>query len=196
MTSKASKLRIKRMQRAGRPKKENVERYPSGQIKHEERERDVKQVALAARMNIHKLDTNSVFAGYTLGRLFLDGRITECEREAGDAYCEHMTRYYGLVGIPFPSARAQDMFSINGFGSETTAERARMAREAADKMMALEGTLLRLEDGPRVKTTCYNTCILDLEIMRTMPEAQLLWLKRGLRQIHWALGLAQIGKSR
>lgn len=196
MSSKASKLRIKRMQRAGRPRKENVERYPSGQIKHEERERDVKQVAMAARMNIHKLDTNSVFAGYTLGRLFLDGRISEVEREAGDEYAAQMARYYGLVGIQFPSARAQDMFSINGFGGETSAERASMARDAAKKMMDLEGTLLRLQDGPRVKTTCYNTCVLDLEIMRTMPEAQLLWLKRGLRQVHWFLGLAQIGKSR
>lgn len=196
MSSKASKLRIKRMQRAGRPKKENVDRYPSGQIKHEERERDVKQVAMAARMNIHKLDTNSVFAGYTLGRLFLDGRITECERIAGDEYASQMVRYYGLVGIPFPSARAQDMFSISGFGGETTSERASMARDATDKMMKLEGTLLRLQDGPRVKTTCYNTCILDLEIMRTMPDAQLDWLKRGLRQVHWFLGLAETSKSR
>lgn len=196
MVSKSQKLRVKRATRAGRPRKENALRYPSGQIRHEEREKDVKQVAMAARMNIHKLDTNSVFAGYTLGRLFLDGRITECERQAGDEYASQMVRYYGLTGIQFPSARAQDMFSISGFGGETSAERASMARDAAQKMMKLEGALLTLPDGPRVKTTCYNTCVLDLEIMRTMPEAQLLWLKRGLMQVHWFLGLAQIGKSR
>lgn len=201
MTSKAAKLkshRIKQRQYAGRPAKEGVDRYPSGQIKHAEREKEVRAVAIEARQRVYfkgKEVSNdmvaSQFAGYTLGRMFLDGRITECEREAGDAYATQMVRYYGLTGISFPSARAQSLFSIKGFDGETTSERARMAREASNRMMALEGTLLRLEDGPRVKTTIYNTCLLDLEIMRTMPDAQLLWLKRGLKELHFQLGLAK-----
>lgn len=194
MSSKASKLRIKRMQRAGRPRKEGVDRYPSGQIRHEERERDVKQVAMAARMNIHKLDTNSVFAGYTLGRLFLDGRITDWEREAGDEYASWMSRFYGIVGYQFPSARAHSLFSISGFGSETSPERARMAREMSTKAQSLEGILLQRAFGPQIRSTVYNTCLLDLEIMRTMPATQLDWLKTGLKEIHYFFGLAKSEK--
>jgi len=201
MTSKAAKLkshRIKQRQYAGRPAKEGVERYPSGQIKHTEREKEVRAVAIEARQRVYfkgKEVSNdmvaSPYAGYTLGRMFLDGRITECEREAGDEYATQMVRYYGLTGISFPSARAQSLFSIKGFDGETTSARARMAREASNRMMALEGILLRLEDGPRVKTTIYNTCLLDLEIMRTMPDSQLNWLKRGLKELHFRLGLAK-----
>ncbi|MCY1741171.1 hypothetical protein [Ensifer sp. SL37] len=201
MTSQAERLRSKRIkqrQYAGRPAKEGVERYPSGQIKHTEREKEVRAVAIEARQRVYfkgKEVSNdmvaSQFAGYTLGRMFLDGRITECEREAGDEYATQMVRYYSLVGIPHPSARAQDLHSIKGFGAETTSERARMAREASNRMMELEGKLLRLEDGPRVKTTLFNTCVLDYEIMRTMSDTQLSWLKRGLKEIHYLMGLAK-----
>lgn len=201
MSSKSAKLkshRIRQRQSAGRPRKDGVDRYPGGQIRHSEREKEVRAVAIEARQRVYfkgKEVSNdmvaSQFAGYTLGRMFLDGRITECEREAGDEYATQMVRYYSLVGIPHPSARAQDLHSIKGFGAETTSERARMAREASNRMMALEVILLRLEDGPRVKTTIYNTCLLDLEIMRTMPDAQLLWLKRGLKELHFQLGLAK-----
>ena len=201
MTSKSAKLRshrIKQRQYAGRPAKEGVERYPGGQIKHTEREKEVRAVAIEARQRVYFKGQEvsndmmaSPFAGYTLGRMFLDGKITACEREAGDEYATQMVRYYGLTGIPFPSARAQSLFSIKGFDGETTSERARMAREASNKMMKLEGILLQLQDGPRVKTTVHNTCLLDLEIMRTMPASQLLWLKRGLKEIHYALGLAK-----
>src|SRR5690349_4022395 len=117
MSSKAAKLkshRIKQRQYAGRPPKEGVERYPSGQIKHTEREKEARAVAIEARQRVYfkgKEVSNdmvaSQFAGYTLGRMFLDGRITECEREAGDEYATQMVRYYGLTGISFPSARAQ-----------------------------------------------------------------------------------------
>lgn len=189
MTSKASRLRIKRTQRAGRPRKENAARFPSGQIKHEERERDIMAVAVEARKRIHGLDTNSIFAGYVGGRLFLDGRISECEREAGDRYAEMMVRYYRLVGIPAPSARAQSLFSVKGHDGDISEELAKRARSASDQMMKLEGILLRLKDGPRIKTTVFNTFVLDLDILRTMSETQLSWLRRGLQEIHFQLGL-------
>lgn len=196
MTSKSAKLRshrIKQRQYAGRPKKEGVERYTNGEIKHFEREKEVRAVVMEARDRVHgkNIDNASQYAGYVLGRMFLDGKITQCEREAGDEYAVRMIRYYGLTGIPFPSARAQNLHSIKGFDGETTSERARMAREASNRMMELEGILLRLEDGPRVKQTVYNTCIQDYDIMRTMSELQLSWLKRGLQELHWAMGLAK-----
>lgn len=200
MTSKSAKLRshrIKQRQYAGRPKKEGVERYTNGEIKHFEREKEVRAVVMEARDRVHgkNIDNASQYAGYTLGRMFLDGRISACERQAGDEYATQMVRYYSLVGIPSPSARAQDLHSIKGFGAETTSERARMAREASNKMMSLEGALLKLQDGPRVKTTVFNTCIMDYEIMRTMSDTQLMWLRRGLREVHFLLGLAKIDEA-
>lgn len=199
MASKSAKLRshrVKQRQYAGRPAKEGVERYPGGQIKHSEREKEVREVAIEALSRVHNLNYHaSGYAGYVLGRMFLDGRISACERQAGDEYATQMTRYYSLVGISHPSARAQDLHSIKGFGAETTSERARMARDASNKMMALEGALLRLQDGPRVKTTVYNTCVMDYDIMRTMSDTQLAWLRRGLKEIHFLLGLAQIDEA-
>ena len=175
MTSKAERIRIKRASRAGRPRKADVARYPGGQIKHGETEREVRSVALDARKRLHfcgrrDVDVASPFAGYTLGRMFLDGKLTAHEREAGDEYARQMARYYSLTGIPFPSVRA---------------------RQAANRMMELEGVLLKLKDGPQVKTTVFNVCIMDYEMLRTMPEPQLAWLKRGLTELHWHLGLSR-----
>jgi len=195
MVSQAERLRSKRIkqrQYAGRPPKEGVERYPSGQIKHSEREKEVREVAIEALGRVHNLNYHaSGYAGYVLGRLFLDGRITEWEREAGDEYANWMARFYGLVGYQFPSARAHSLFSISGFGAETSSERARMAREMSTKAQLLEGILLKRAYGPQIKSTVYNTCMLDLEIMRTMPDAQLSWLKTGLKEIHYFFGLAK-----
>lgn len=196
MTSKAERIRIKRASKAGRPRKTDVARYPGGQIKHGETEREVRSVAIAARQRMHfsgakGVDAGSPFAGYTLGRMFLDGKLTAHEREAGDEYARQMARYYSLTGIPFPSVRAQSLFSVKGFEGETTAERTRAARAAANRMMELEGVLLKLPEGPRVKTTVFNVCVMDYEVLRTMPEPQLAWLKRGLTELHWHLGLSR-----
>lgn len=196
MTSKASKLRIHRAIRAGRPRKENVDRYPSGQIKHSETEKEVKAVAIEALKRVHGLDySENGYSGFTLGRMYIDGNINKQQLEAGSDYAEQMARYYSAVGVPFPSARAQDLFSISGFGGETTAEQARRARAASNKMMELEGVLQRCEDGPRVKTTVFNVCVMDYEGMRTMPPQQLLWLKRGLNALIWHRGLEVSRKS-
>lgn len=195
MTSRAEKMRkhkVRMRQYAGRPKKEGVERYSNGEIKHFEREKEVRSVAIDALKRVHNVsyDTNG-YSGYVLGRLYLDGRITEWEREAGDEYANWMAKFYGVVGYQFPSARAHSLFSISGFGAETSPERARMAREMSTRAMTLEGILLKRAYGPQIKSTVYNTCMLDLEIMRTMPEAQLQWLKAGLKEIHYFFGLAK-----
>lgn len=196
MSSKASKLRVKRASRAGRPRKDNVDRYPSGQIKHSETEKEAKAVAIEALKRVHGLDYDaSGLSGYTLGRMFKDGLVTKQQLESGNYYAEEMARYYMAVGVPFPSARAQDLFSAKGFGGETTLDQARRASAASNKMMELEGVLLRCQDGPRVKSTVFNVCVMDYEGMRTMPEAQLLWLTRGLNALIWHRGLEVNGKS-
>lgn len=187
MASKAQKLRAKRASQ-GRPRKDGAERYPCGKIKQDwsqqESERDAMSVALVARGRIHGLNENNALAGYTLGRIFLDGKIQQHQREAGDEYAEEIGRYYRLTGIPFPSARAQSIGGIRGSDGEVSQSRADAARRAANRFMQIEGLLLRCEEGPQVKTTVYNVCVMDYEALRTMPERQMLWLKRGLDALH------------
>lgn len=195
MASKAAKLKLKRTARAGRPRKENVERYPSGDIKRSETQKEVMSVAIDARKRLHRVEGHDPLAGYTLGRMFLDGKISKHHLEAGDEYAEIMGRYYRAVGIPYPSARAQSLFSVKGHEGEITDSIAKRARAASDRMMEVEGLLLRLEDGPQVKRTIFNLCVMDYEHLRDMPEQQLLWLKRGLNALHADKVLRTNGKS-
>lgn len=182
MASKAAKLRAKRAN-AGRPKKKDVERFPSGKIKPFETERENKSVALDARRRIHGISADDQRAGYTLGRIFLDGKITEDQFKAGDEYAETMARYYRLVGIPAPSPRAQSLFSIRGHDGEVTKSLADRARSSTNSMMQVQGILLSCEDGPQVKSTVHNVCVMDIEHLRLMPPQQILWLRRGLQAL-------------
>lgn len=187
MTSKAAKLRMKRIARgAGRPRKKDVERYPGGQIKHAETERDVLSVAVEARKRIHGIDTDGkdAHSGYTLGRIYIDGSITKEQLEAGNEFAQDMMRYYSLVGIPFPSARAQSLFSVKGHEGDISQTQADRARRATNRMMELLGLLLRLRDGPQVRQTVMNVCVMDIDHMRHMPPQQMLYLRRGLQELH------------
>ncbi|WOS61361.1 hypothetical protein [Sinorhizobium fredii] len=198
MMNKAQKLRAKRKAQLGRPRKANAERFACGKIKPDwskrESEKEVMAVALAARKRMHGLETSSSFAGYTLGRLFLDGWITEAQREAGDDYARVMARYYHLTGIPFPSIRAQAIDRVQGHPAETTEERHRQIKRATERMMRLDGVLLGCDEGRQVKTTVFNVCVMDYEGLRMMPEAQLLWLKRGLNALVFEKGLRDYGE--
>jgi hypothetical protein len=194
--SKAARLRLKRS-KAGRPRKKGVERFPSGKVKPLETEKETKSVAIEARRRIHGKDINaeSPFAGYVLGRLFLDGQITEEQREAGDEYAEIMMRYYRAVGVPFPSARAQDLFSVRGHDGEVTESIADRARKASNKMMEMMRILLSCDDGPQVRQTVHNVCVMDYDHLRGMPQQQVLWLRRGLSAINANKLLHERGKS-
>lgn len=214
MASAAAKLRAKRRtQKGGRPRRTDVERYPSGQIKYSEPVEDVKEVALEARKRVFGIDVEhltkkenkkpphaskrdiATLSGYTLGRIFLDGKINEAQLEAGNEYASQMSRYYSLTGIPFPSARAQDMNRVRGFDGEQSEDRATRARKQSNLVMKLEGILLRCQDGPQVKTTVRNTCLLDIEVMRGMNDAQMDMLRRGLSALHFELELQKTRKS-
>lgn len=152
-------------------------------------------VGIDARKRIHNLETADPLAGYTLGRMFLDGSIAKYQLEAAEYYGNIMSRYYSLVGIPFPSARAQSLFSIKGHDGDISEDRARRARSASNRFMEMEGLLLRLEDGPQVKRTVFNLAIMDYENMRSLSEQQMLWLKRGLNALHADKLLRINGKS-
>jgi hypothetical protein len=184
----AKARKIRQRAAAGRPRKEG-ERYPSGRIKHSETEKEVQSVAIAARKRIHGIEDASPLAGYTLGRMCLDGRISNAEREAGDDYAAAIMRYHLATGIPFPSARAQDLFAIKGHDGDPTESKQRAATRASNLMMRLEGVLLKCSDGPQVKSTVYNVCVMDIEHLRMMTETQLMWLKRGLHALMFDKGL-------
>lgn len=194
-TRSASKA-TRRVRTGGRPKKDNVDRFPCGKIKPKETERETKSVAIEARMRMHangndKFDAESQLAGYTLGRIFLDGKITEPQLKAGDAFAEAMSRYYSATGIPFPSARAQSLFTVKGYDGDVTDDQAKRARKASNYMMELAGVLMSCSDGPQVRQTILNVAVMDLDNMRSMPPMQMRWLRRGLERLRAHMGIAE-----
>ncbi|QIG74576.1 hypothetical protein EVC10_068 [Rhizobium phage RHph_Y25] len=202
MGGKATKIKQRANKGAGRPRKQNVERYPSGDIKRSETQKEAMSVAIEARRRIDgwgdKVSDDAVksqYAGYTLGRMFLDGRITKEQLEAGDEYAEIIARYHRLTGIPFPSARAQSLFSIKGHDGEQSESVTTRARNASNAMMSAIGILLSCEDGPQVRALVHNVAVMDYEHLRGMGDQQLLWLKRGLNAFAKRKDLRQPSKS-
>lgn len=193
MASKLHKIRLKRKASTGRPKKEGAARYPGGQIKPEWTEKQAKAVAVEARKRLHGANMNveSPLAGYTLGRIRLDGNITDEQLAAGDAYAEAIARYHRLTGIPFPSARAQSLFSVHGHEGEVSQDKAARARQASNKMMELTGLLLRCVDGPQVRGMVNGVTVMDYDHMRNLQGQQIVWLRRGLQALHENGGLAK-----
>ena len=193
---------LSRKRKGGRPRNQDAERYPGGQIKHDyredEKERDAMGAVIDMRQRLHGLspeDAKTELAGYVLGRMRLDRAINEVELEAGNRYAKDMARYYRLTGITAPSPRAQSLFSIAGHEGEISPERATQAREASNNMMKLEGVLLRLPNGPRVKTTVFNVCFMDHDNLRDMPSHMFGWLHCGLRALAIHYGLQDVRKS-
>lgn len=200
--SKAAKLRAKR---TGRPRKSHADRFPCGKIKHawsqdnkareqQETEKEAISVATAARARIHGIEENTPLAGYVLGRLFLDKKINDEQRKAGDEFAEAMGRYYRLTGIPFPSARAQSISGVRGSDGDVSESQATAARRASNMMMHLNGVLLKCKDGPQVRQTVFNTCIMGYDVLRAMPDSQLEWLRRGLNALLFDKGLRTYGE--
>jgi hypothetical protein len=123
--------------------------------------------------------------GYTLGRIRMDGHITEEQFDAGQRYSEDMARYYVLTGVPFPSAKAQNMFAIKSDGGEPEGK-AEAARKARAKMVELRDVLLKCGDintGRRVIHTVNAVCVEDLDNLRHLNPPMLAWLKRGLNAL-------------
>lgn len=189
--TKATKAKTKaqrRFSKAGRPRKLG-ERYPSGDIKRSETEREVKSVAIAAAMRIHGIETDGKdgLHAYTLGRMFIDHKITRHELEAGNWYTEQIERYHRATGMPSPNPRAQDLLAVRGHDGDPSKTIQERATRATNMMMRLEGVLLKA--GAGVKQTVRNVCIEDNDALRLMPPAQLKLLKSGLQALMFARGV-------
>jgi len=84
-----AKLRKRKAARAGRPRKQGVERYPSGQIVHRQRGETQEQILATGISQPHRvgqhdpLDRNH---GSALGRLYVAGKLTKEQLHAGIWY--------------------------------------------------------------------------------------------------------------
>ena len=213
--TQAAKRRLK-----GRRPIEGVPRTPEGRISRvgdrseKAKAEEAVSVAVEARQRVYAIYDESggdvmrawdyltakrPEAGYVLGRIYLDGNlgkegIAEQRLEVGNRYAIEMARYHGLTGVPFPSARAQNLFSVHGHDGEVSEERAKAARQAADRMMLLDGDLNLLAQGRSVKTAVYNVCFMDIEEARMWyrhaPHMHAL-LITGLDALLWRYGLEQ-----
>lgn len=211
--TKAKSKSAKRKQRAGRPRIENVDRTPSGQISRsrkqtEEREKDIKGVVIQMRQRQHGTTaTESPEWGYVLGRIYLDGTLgtvrqpggekglAEMRLDAGNEYAMDVARYYSLTGIPFPSARAQSLLAVRGYDGDVTEEKAQMARSAANRIMKLEGVLLKCEEGRNVASAVKSVCVMDIDEARMWPAHMHRHLIRGLDAMIFHNRLASERKS-
>jgi hypothetical protein len=191
--TKAQRLRLKR----GRPRLPATDREPNGQRSRRiasvtNRDQDENMnVAIARRIREHAIDNPGKILtlhqaidprrGYALGRLLLDGRITAQQHDIGFKVGEDMARYYGLTGVPFPSARAQNLFSVHSDGEDSDA-RGKAARRARDKMVAIRACLLSVGDidtGRRVYRTVMSVVVEDMPATAHMLDH----LRKGLNKV-------------
>lgn len=208
--TKAAKLKAKR----GRPQLPAADRQPNGQPsrrkasitkRNEEYSMDAMAPAINRRVREYRLvdkkrdgkletaekQATDPMRGYSLGLLFLDGRITKRQHDAGIKFSEAMARYYGLTGVPFPSARAQNLFSIRSDGDDPQS-RIDAAKAAKLKMAALRDTLLKTGDidtGRRVLSAVMSAAVEDITECRTWPEHMMLFLRKGLNRVGDSYGL-------
>jgi hypothetical protein len=150
---------------------------------------DTMSVAVEMRQRVHGANTATARRpewGYVLGRIYLDGKLGNLDglgkvrHDAGTRYADTLARYHGLTGIPFPSARAQNLFSVHGYDGDISECRASAARRASNRRMELEGILLRLPQGRHVASTVYNVCFMDLDTARDWPPHMMALLRSGL----------------
>lgn len=120
--------------------------------------------------------------GYELGRLRVVHAITERQFQAGVRYANDMARYYRLKGIPFPSARAQDLASVRGGSGEDSEDKGRAADRAHASMVATRSLLLNTDDmatGRNVLRVVNEVVVQDLGCMQNHAH----WLRRGLNRL-------------
>lgn len=124
--------------------------------------------------------------GYVLGLMLMDGTINRRQHEAGVNYAQDMARYYGLTGVQFPSARAQDLFRVGGGDGEDSTSKADRAVAARSRMVKLRDLLLKVGDintGRHVVHTVNCIALQDIPESRCWPPHMIAWLKRGLNKL-------------
>ena len=197
--SKAAKLAAKR----GRPKlmagidtRERNGRLSRRQNRTEAVEQE--NVSTVARTRMRHFNIKTIEAatdprqGYVLGRMLMDGTVNQRQHDAGCRYAEDMARYYGLTGIQFPSAHAQNLFAVRGSGGEDSQSRADMAKDARKRMVTLRAVLMACGDintGRRVQHTVNLICVEDMSERRNLNSPMKAWLVHGLNALAKEYGI-------
>lgn len=130
--------------------------------------------------------------GYALGLMLLDHSITQRQHDAGVKYAEAMSRYYGLTGTPFPSARAQNLFAVRGNEGEEDENKSEAAKKARSKANALRDVLLgvgNIDHGRRVQSAVNELSILDNAHCRRWPDHMLHFIRQGLNRLADHMGV-------
>jgi len=200
----------KRAQKRGRRPLPAIDREPNGRASRRhnsirdaslETQKDIMDAAVSTRIRHFNLsdfrakDGRMVTAeeqakdprnGYVLGRMLMDHALTEAQHDIGIRYAKDMARYYGLTGVAFPSARAQDLFAARGSSGEDSDSKGDAARKARERVKKLEAILLGVQDistGRRVEHTVKSVCLLDIAESRGWPPHMTSWLKLGLNAL-------------
>ena len=124
--------------------------------------------------------------GYTLGLMLIDHTINQRQHDAGVKYAEQMSRYYGLTGTPFPSARAQNLFAVRGNEGEEPEGRVEAAKKARHNANLLRDALLgvgNIDQGRKVQSAVNELVILDNTHCRRWPDHMTFMLRQGLNRL-------------
>jgi hypothetical protein len=193
-----TKSNRKRRKSGGRPRLENVKREPNGRPLRSQRktetEAEVRKVAVQARARIYGAPEAECVRpeyGSVLGRLHMSGHINKLQMEAGDKAAMEYDKYYGLTGIPHPSAKAQNISRVKGMGGEVSYE---TARQATQRVMLIEQALGEVVvRGSSVTSVVKRVCIMDEDM--GISELKREQLVAGLNRLMVFYGIGKMERA-
>jgi len=193
MASVGAKKRAKQARRrsaahndnGGRPRRDDVIRYPNGRIDYRAMETQGQTMATVTgarvrQYGVSEAEAKGQMVGYALGRLRHHKKITDVELKAGNMMHEDVSRYYALTGLPSPSPRAMDPNRVHGLGGEPRQE---AITAASNKMMKLETVIGCVDQqGRPVRELLRRLVILDEDAENWTPT-MVGHVKRGLAAV-------------
>lgn len=170
----------KAKKRKGRPSTQCVQRYACGKIKREHRqpkgetEVQIRATVLAYRGRLAGLDEADASrneVGYELGRMWLRGKITRRQHEAGNRYGLLVGDYQRCLGFPPPYPQGLDLGAARGLSLAGEPTEAWVKRIVAEYMASM--TAIAMVGKPADRAV-REVCIYDREVKDVEN------LKRGL----------------
>lgn len=144
--------------------KEGVQRYPGGQIRHEDRGEKPEDAMRVVMMQPHRMGNSDPRAGYAHGRMRLGGIINQRQYEAAEIFMTRAVAYMALVSgsLPrFPSISADMVARGIACAAELTDERiAQIRSEYAEIQDALSDGGLHHSGN----TLLVRVCIMDRDL--------------------------------
>lgn len=159
------------MAKKGRPKKDNVERFPCGDIKEEILAPPFNMAGIAEKEVVHEGKILQLRKRVSeLERLYDEGRIREHQRIAGEKYADLVRRYrIQIIGAPPPDAKVCKPEGIGGYTDVDMEcldiERQKAIQEDNERLRKwYDGAWLCLVDrydGIAIKRAVDNLCLRD-----------------------------------